>query len=112
MFKWTTTTGFETSIKIFESHIGQQPHLQYILSRVFHGIWFKHGAHGNYSLVLGLAKIAKVHVSVNYITEEQFVIDINYLFSALKQSLVNKGSDLVEKEDEKTNDGIVILHNL
>ena len=25
---------------------------------------------------------------------------------------MNKGSDLVEKEDEKTNDGIVILHNL
>lgn len=54
----------------------------------------------------------QVHVSINYITEEAFVIDLNYLFLALKQSLVNKGIDLVKREDDKTSDGNVILHNL
>ena len=92
--------------------MGQEPHLQYILSRVFHAIWFKHGGKRNYAQVLGLAKVTQVHNSVNYIIEEQCIIDLNYLFSALKQSLVNKGSDLVKREDGKTNDGIVILHNL
>ena len=112
MTKWASSTGFEKFITLFESHIGQQPLLQYILCRVFHAIWFKHGGNRNYALVLGMEKYTQVHVSINYITEEQFVIELNYLFSALKQSLVNKGRDLVEREDGKTNDGIVILHNL
>ena len=112
MTKWSTSTGFEKFVSIFESHIGQQPHLQYILCRVFHGIWFKHRGKRNYALVLGLAKLTQVHISINYITGEYFFIDLNYLFSALKQSLVKKGSDLVRRKDGKTNDGIVILHNL
>ena len=112
MIKWARHDGFEEFICLFESHIGQQPNLQYIMNRVFHAIWLRHGRDRNYATVLGLGRATNVHVSIHYISEEQFVIDLNYLFSALKESLVNRGSDLIERENGTTNDGIVILYNL
>lgn len=79
---------------------------------VFHAIWFKHGANRNNAIILGLTRAANIYVLIWYISEEKFMIDIDYLFSALKQSLVNRRTNLIEKEDVTTNDGIVILHNL
>ena len=82
------------------------------MNRVFHTIWLRHGGNRDYATVLELVRAANIHVSIYYISEEQFVIDLKYLFSALKQSLVNRDSDLIEREDGTTNDGIIILHNL
>ena len=82
------------------------------MSRKFHAIWLRHGENRDYATVLGLGRSVNVHVSIYYISAEEFVVDLNYLFSALKQALVNRGSDLIEREDGTTNDGVVILHNL
>ena len=54
--------------------------IQYILNIIFHSNWFKHRGNTNYPEVLGLATAVDVHVSINCITKEQFVIDSPYLF--------------------------------
>ena len=60
---------------------------------------------------MGLANYKKVHPSLHFITYEQFLNDIGYLYNALKQALKSKGSDLIIQE-EQTSDGIVVFHNL
>ena len=96
---------------LLEAHIGQQPHLDYILDPIFHSLWFKHGTPTNASDVLGLANIMKVSQDIKYISEEQFFIDLSYLYGALKQSLKFQGSDLINKENQ-TKDGIAVLFKL
>ena len=50
--------------------------------------------------------------SLNYITEEQFMYDINWLFGALKQAIGNgRGSDIVLRY-ESSQDGIAVYHTL
>ena len=72
MIKWVKHDGFEDYMSLFESHIGQQPNLQYIMSRVFHSIWLKHGGNNDYATVLGFARArdSRVQISIHYISEE------------------------------------------
>ena len=49
-----------------------------------------------------------VSTDIRYISEEQFFIDLSYLYGTLKQSLKVQGSDLINKE-ARTKDGISVL---
>ena len=109
--KWLNNNPFDDYMALLEAHIGQQAHLDYILDPVFHSLWFKHGSRTSAADVLGLANIMNVSQDTKYISEEQFFIDLSYLYGALKQSLKFQGSDLINKEHQ-TKDGIVVLFKL
>ena len=96
----------------FKSHIGQQPNLQYNMNIVFHVVRLRYGGVRKYAKVLRSYRATNIHVSIHYISEVQFVIDLKYLFSVLKYPLVNRESGLIEKKDATINNRIVTLHNL
>lgn len=58
-----------------------------------------------------MANQINVSTDIRYISEEQFFIDLSYLYGALKQSLKVKGSDLINQET-RTKDGIAVLYKL
>ena len=72
---------------LVEAHIGQQPHLDYILDPIIHSLWFKDGSKTSAVDDLGIANIMNVSQDIKYISEEQFFINLSYLYEALKQSL-------------------------
>lgn len=43
----------------------------------------------------------KVSIDIKYISEEQFFIDLSYLYDALKKSLKIQRSDLLKKQGKK-----------
>ena len=98
--KWTSAIAFEDFYNSFTAHIGQQLHLQYILAPAFHTIYFQHG-HDLY-VVLGLANKMNIHSSLKLISLEQFYNDIGFLYYALKQALVSRGSDLIIQQESNT----------
>ena len=54
----------------------------------------------------------KFHSSLNYVTEEQFIHDITWLFNALKQALGDgKGADIILLYAESF-DGIAVYHTM
>ena len=108
--KWVNIP-FDNHMALVEAHIGQQPHLDYILDPIIHSIWFKHDSKTNAADFLGMANIMNVSQDIKYISEEQFFIDLIYFYGALKQSLKFQGSDLINKK-ARTKDGIAILYKL
>ena len=107
--KWTSKTNFESFLSDFSAHVGQQSNMGYIMKESFHSIYLKYG--DDAYLTLDLANYRRIHSSLHFITYEQFLNDIGYLYNALKQALKSKGSDLIVQE-EHTCDGIVVFHNL
>ena len=91
-FKWTTKY-FEDFINDFSFHFGQQFYMRYILIPAFHTTYFRHG--NDLYTVLVMANMMDLHLTVKYISIEQFQSDINYIYCALKQSLKSRGCDLV-----------------
>ena len=109
--KWTgsSTSNFEEFLGDLNAHISQQIHLTNIIQPPFIALWLKYGV---VSQVLGLARRMNISHSLNYITEEQFMYDINWLFGALKQAIGNgRGSDIVLRY-ESSQDGIAVYHTL
>ena len=86
--KWvgssTHEEGFETFLNLITAHLGQQTHLVYITIPAFQAIWLQIG---DIAQTLGIARRMKLHSSLNYITEEQFIHDITWLFNALNKHL-------------------------
>ena len=72
-----------------------------------HIMWFKRSRHSAVE-ALGMANLMCVASDIRFIYVEQFFIDLNYLYGALKQALQNQGSDLLNKENRKK-DGIAGL---
>ena len=64
----------------------------------FHTIYFKHG--NDLYTVLGMANMMNEHITIKYISIEQFQNEINYLYYALKQALKSKGTDLVSTAED------------
>ena len=98
----------EDFFRRFNAHIGQQNHLQYILESKFHSIYL---SQKEPDVTLGLANRMNIHYSLNYITVQQFIVDIGYLYHALLAGLAARGSDIVIQE-ESTKDGIVVYHTM
>ena len=62
--------------------------------------------------VLGLARRMNLHMSLHYITTEQFAFDITWLYNALKQAIGNgRGMDVVIRY-KNTQDGIAVYHTM
>jgi len=109
--KWDGTgdNSFETFLGLVNSHIGQQAHLAYIIIPEFIALWL---TIGQIDEVLGLARRMNIHMSLNYITSEQFIYDITWLFSALKQAIGDgRGSEVILRY-ETSQDGIAAYHTM
>ena len=62
--------------------------------------------------VLGLARHMNLHISLSYITTEQFIFVITWLYNALKQALgEGRGSDIILRY-AKSQDGIAVYHTM
>ena len=83
--KWTPTVHFESFLSDFLAHVVQQSKMGYILKENFHAIYLKYG--GDSYLMLGLEIYRCIYSSLHFITYEQFLNDISYLYNALKQAL-------------------------
>ena len=77
--KWVNIP-FDDYMALLEAHIGQQAHFDYILDLVFHSLWFKYGSQTSAVDVLGFAYIMNVSQDIKYNSEEQFFIDLSYLY--------------------------------
>ena len=109
--KWSGTgeDSFEEFLVDLNAHISQQIHLIYIIQPAFITLWLQHGV---IYQVLGLVRRMNLSYSLNYISEEQFVYDLNWLFGALKQAIgTGRGSEIVLKY-EASQDGIAVYHAL
>ena len=109
--KWDGTgdNSFETFLGLVNSHIGQQAHLAYMIIPEFIALWL---TIGEIDEVLGLARRMNIHMSLNYITSEQFIYDITWLFSALKQAIGDgRGSEVILRY-ETSQDGIAAYHTM
>ena len=61
---------------------------------------------------MGLARRMNLHMSLNYITTEQFIYDITWLYNALKQAIGNgRGSDIILRYS-KSQDRIAVYHEM
>ena len=71
--KWTgsSTSNFEEFLGDLNAHISQQIHLTYIIQPPFIALWLKYGV---VSQVLELARRMKLSYSLDYISEEQFIM--------------------------------------
>ena len=107
--KWKSANALKAFYISFTAHNGQQLHSQYILAPAFYTIYFQHGY--DIYVVLGLANKMNIHACLKFISLEQFYNNNIFLFYALKQSLVSRGSDLIIQQESNT-DGIVVYHNL
>ena len=109
--KWNGTgeDSFEDFLNSITSHIGQQAHLSYIILPEFISLWLQMGV---VPKVLGLARRMNLHMSLHYITTEQFDFDITWLYNALKQAIGNgRGMDVVIRY-KNTQDGIAVYHTM
>ena len=106
--KWEGNVDFEDFLRRFNSHIRQQNHLQCILESKFHSIY---SSQKEPDVTLVLSNRMNIHCSLNYITVQQFITDIGYLYHALLVGLPTRGSDIVIQE-EATKDGIVVYHTM
>ena len=107
--KWTGTssTSFENFLNLFQSHVGQQKHMSYLLIPSFQQLWLQWGKP---AWVLGAARNMKLHSSLTYITIEQIKTDITWLFNALSQALgTGRGADIIISH-RATQDGIAAYH--
>ena len=81
----------------------------YIIIPEFIALWLQNGV---VDRVLGLARRMNLHMSLNYITTEQFIYDITWLYNALKQAIGNgRGSDIILRYS-KSQDGIAVYHEM
>ena len=100
---------FEDFLGMITAHIGQQPHLVYIVIPEFIALWLQFGVEDK---VLGLARHMNLHMSLAYITTEQFIFDITWLYNALKQALGNGRSSDIILRYAKSQDGIAVYHTM
>src|SRR5210317_132548 len=94
----------EDYISKFKGHVAQQNRLGYILKDDLHRLWVKHG---DTKRVLLIGIRTKIHPFLSFISVNQFLFDIVWLYAALQQSLPGKGSTIV-KSYERSQDGILV----
>ena len=100
---------FEDFLGLITAHIGQQPHLVYIVIPEFIALWLQFGV---VDKVLGLARRMNLHMSLAYITTEQFIFDITWLYNTLKQALENGRGLGITLKYAKLQDGIEVYHKI
>src|SRR5210317_407023 len=103
---WNRNAGkpLEDYISKFKGHVAQQDRLGYILKDELHRLWVKH-CDPNRVLLIGIR--TKLHPFLFFISVNQFLFDIVWLYGALQQSLPGKGSTIV-KSYERSQDGILV----
>src|SRR5210317_247294 len=103
---WNGNAGkpLEDYISKFKGHVAQQDRLGYILEDELHRLWVKH-CDPNRVLLIGIR--TKLHPLHSFISVNQFLFDIVWLYGALQQSLPGKGSTIV-KSYEHSQDGILV----
>ena len=102
---WTGKSGkdFEKFIDKFTGHVAQQPHMGYLLHDMTAILWIKHG---DPEIVLRIGMAKKVHTSMFYISQAQFLTDVVWLYGALQQAITSRGRNIIRKF-EHTQDGIL-----
>src|SRR5210317_519909 len=103
---WNGNAGkpLEDYISKFKGHVAQQDRLGYILKDELHRLWVKHG---DPKRVLLIGIRTKIHSFLSFISVNQFLFDIIWLYGALQQSLPGKGSTIV-KSYERSMDKILV----
>src|SRR5210317_1344650 len=103
---WNGNAGkpLEDYISKFKGHVAQQDRLGYILKDELHRLWVKHG---DPKRVLLIGNRTKINPFLSFISVNQFLFDIVWLYGALQQSLPGKGSTIV-KSYEHSQDGILV----
>src|SRR5210317_274479 len=103
---WNGNAGkpLEEYISKFKGHVAQQDRLGYILKDELHRLWVKHG---DLKRVLLIGIRTRIHPFLSFISVNQFLFDIVWLYGALQQSLPGKGSTIV-KSYERSQDGILV----
>src|SRR5210317_2334555 len=92
---WNGNAGkpLEDYISKFKGHVAQQDRLGYILKDELHRLWVKHG---DPKRVLLIGIRTKIHPFLSFISVNQFLFDIVWLYGALQQTLPGKGSTIVK----------------
>src|SRR5210317_1706288 len=103
---WNGNAGkpLEDYISKFKGHVAQQDSLGYILKDKLHRLWVNHG---DLKRVLLIGIRTRIHPFLSFISVNQFLFDIIWLYDVLHQSLPGKGSTIV-KAYERSQDGILV----